>query len=82
MTTSTYHLYDDSLTIKGTPKQITHALWRNCQQRCHSPLPSVKAYMEWQRRVEGEWSGKTLDTGSYEAFVASLVTAGFLVPIK
>lgn len=86
MTTKTmtaYQLFDDSLTVEGTPEQITHALWSNCLQRCHSPLPDVKAYMEWQKRVEMNWSGKTLDTGSYEAFVASLVTVGFLVvPVK
>jgi hypothetical protein len=77
-----YRLFDDSITVTGSPKQITAALWRNCASSCHSPLPDVKAYIEWQKRVEVNWSGKTLDTSSYEAFVASLVTVGFLVPIK
>jgi hypothetical protein len=84
MTTKTmaYRLFDDSITVTGSPEQITAALWRNCVRGCHSPLPDVKAYMEWQKRVEVNWSGKTLDTSSYDAFVASLVTVGFLVPIK
>jgi hypothetical protein len=79
---ATYRLFDDSITVTGSPKHITAALWRNCASSCHSPLPDVKAYMEWQKRVEVNWSGKTLDTSSYDAFVASLVTVGFLVPIK
>ena len=78
---ATYRLFDDSITVSGEPEQITHALWRNCVRGCHSPLPDVKTYMEWQKRVEMNWSGKTLDITSFETFVDSLIAVGFLLPI-
>jgi hypothetical protein len=80
-TMATYRLFDDSITVTGSPEQITHVLWRNCASSCHSPLPDVKTYMEWQKRVEMNWSGKTLDITSFETFVNSLVAVGFLLPI-
>lgn len=76
----TYLLFDSTMTVQGTPEQITEALWRNC--KTHKPLLTVQEYMQFQRDTEKKWSGKKLDTSSFEAFVESLVKAEFLIPLE
>lgn len=76
---ATYKLFDDSITVTGTPEEITQALWDNC--RSHTPLNTVHEYMVWQKKIEQDWSGKTLDITSFETFVNSLVEVEFLVPL-
>ena len=76
---ATYRLFDDSITVTGTPEQITQALWDNC--RAHSPINNLVEFMAWQKETELEYSGKTLDVTTLENFVDSLVEVGFLLPI-
>ena len=76
---ATYKLFDDSITVAGTPEQITQALWDNC--RAHTPIDSPYEFMAWQKETEQQYSGKTLDITSFETFVNSLVEVGFLVPL-
>jgi|AGSF01.1.fsa_nt_gi hypothetical protein len=74
---TTYKLFDDSITVTGTPQQITQALWDNC--RAHTPINSLEEFMAWQKETERQYSGKTLDITNFETFVNSLVDVGFLV---
>ena len=76
---ATYRLFDDSITVTGTPEQITQALWDNC--RAHSPINNLVEFMAWQKQTEFEYSGKTLDVTNFETFVDSLIEVGFLLPI-
>lgn len=76
---TTYKLFDDSITVAGTPEQVTQALWDNC--RAHTPINSLVEFMAWQKETERQYSGKTLDITNFETFVSSLVDAGFLVPL-
>lgn len=76
---ATYKLFDDSITVTGTPEEITQALWDNC--RAHTPINSLQEFMEWQKETERQYSGKTLDITNFETFVNSLVEVEFLVPL-
>lgn len=77
---ATYKLFDDSITVSGTPEQITEALYMNC--RAHEPINNLQEFMAWQKETEQQYSGKNLDITNFETFVNSLVDVGFLVPIK
>jgi hypothetical protein len=76
---ATYRLFDDSITVKGTPEQITQALWDNC--RAHEPINTLEEFMAWQKETEQQYSGKTLDITNFETFVNSLVDVEFLIPL-
>lgn len=76
---ATYRLFDDSITVTGTPEQITQTLWDNC--RAHSPINTLVEFMAWQNETEQQYSGKTLDVTNFETFISSLVEVGFLVPL-
>lgn len=76
---ATYRLFDDSITVTGTPEQVTQALWDNC--RAHTPINNLVEFMAWQKETEHQYSGKTLDVTNFETFVSSLVEVGFLVPL-
>lgn len=76
---ATYRLFDDSITVTGTPEQITQSLWDNC--RAHSPINNLVEFMAWQKETEQQYSGKTLDVTNFETFISSLVEVGFLVPL-
>ena len=76
---ATYRLFDDSMTVTGSPEQITEALYMDC--RAHEPINNLVEFMAWQKQTEFEYSGKTLDITSFETFVNSLVEVGFLLPI-
>lgn len=77
---ATYRLFDDSMTVTGSPEQITQALWDDC--RAHEPINNLVEFMAWQKETERQYSGKTLDITNFETFVNSLVEVGFLIPIK
>ena len=77
---ATYRLFDDSMTVTGSPEQITQSLWDDC--RAHEPINSLVEFMAWQKETERQYSGKTLDITNFETFVNSLVEVGFLIPIK
>jgi hypothetical protein len=76
---ATYRLFDDSMTVTGTPEQITEALYMDC--RAHEPINNLVEFMAWQKQTECEYSSKTIDINSFETFVDSLVDVGFLLPI-
>ena len=80
MTTKTYLLFDGTGAMTGTPEEITQELWNTC--KAHEPINNIQEFMEWQKETEHLYSGKTLDTSSYEAFIASLVAVGFLIPAE
>lgn len=76
---ATYRLFDDSITVTGTPEQITEALYMNC--RAHEPINNLVEFMAWQKETVRQYSGKTLDVTNFETFVDSLIEVGFLLPI-
>jgi hypothetical protein len=77
--TSIYLLFDGTMTVRGTPEEITYALWKT--SKGHENLKNVQEYMEWQDRICQEVSGYSVDTSSYELFVSSLASNGFLTPV-
>ncbi|MEL7039070.1 MAG: hypothetical protein AAFO04_26195 [Cyanobacteria bacterium J06592_8] len=77
--TRTYLLFDGAMTFTGTPEDITYALWKTSEG--HENLENIQDYMEWQDRICQEISGYSVDTSSYELFVSSLASNGFLTPV-
>ncbi|MEB3277916.1 MAG: hypothetical protein VKK42_03205 [Lyngbya sp.] len=78
--TSTYLLFDGTMTVTGTPEDITYALWKT--SKGHKNLENIQEYMKWQDRTCQEISGYSVDTSSYEQFISSLASNGFLTPVE
>jgi hypothetical protein len=76
----TYLIFDSSMTLQGSPGEITKALWDNC--KAHEGIGDIHAFMAWQKETERRYSGRNLDISSFETFIASLVEVGFLIPIN
>lgn len=76
MIAAVYTVFDGTAILRGSPSEVTDALWRGC--RSHVPLRTRSEFMAFQAGIEKNWSGYALDTSNPEAFVRGLVECGYL----